>query len=63
MHWYIIALLRKHGLDHGDIQSAFLAHVDARAAFERQAIDAWAIWDPFLSAAQSQSNARLLVDA
>jgi sulfonate transport system substrate-binding protein len=63
VHWYIVALLRKHGLDYGDIQPAFLAPADARAALERQAVDAWAIWDPFLSAAQSQGNARLLADA
>jgi sulfonate transport system substrate-binding protein len=63
VHWFIIALLRKHGLDYGDIQPAYLAPADARAALERQAIDAWAIWDPFLAAAQSQGNARLLADA
>ena len=63
VHWFIIALLRKHGLDYGDIQPAFLAPADARAALERQVIDAWAIWDPFLAAAQSQGNARLLADA
>jgi sulfonate transport system substrate-binding protein len=63
VHWFIVALLRKHGLDYTDIQPAFLAPADARAALERQAIDAWAIWDPFLSAAQSQGNARLLADA
>jgi sulfonate transport system substrate-binding protein len=63
VHWFIVALLRKHGLDYGDIQPTFLAPADARAALERQAIDAWAIWDPFLSAAQSQGNARLLADA
>jgi sulfonate transport system substrate-binding protein len=63
VHWFIVALLRKHGLDYTDIQPAFLAPADARAALERQAIDAWAIWNPFLSAAQSQGNARLLADA
>jgi sulfonate transport system substrate-binding protein len=62
VHWFIVALLRKHGLDYGDIQPVYLAPADARAALERQAIDAWAIWDPFLAAAQSQSNVRLLAD-
>ena len=63
VHWFIVALLRKHGLDFGDIQPVYLAPADARAALEQGAIDAWAIWDPFLAAAQAQSGARLLADA
>jgi sulfonate transport system substrate-binding protein len=63
VHWFIIALLRKHGLDFGDIQPIYLAPADARAALESGSIDAWAIWDPFLAAAEAQSNARLLADA
>lgn len=63
VHWFIIELLRKAGLDYKDIQPQFLAPADARAAFERNAIDAWAIWDPFLAAAEQQAGARLLADA
>jgi sulfonate transport system substrate-binding protein len=63
VHWFIIALLRKNGLDFGDIQPIYLPPADARAALEKGAVDAWAIWDPFLAAAQAQSNARLLADA
>jgi sulfonate transport system substrate-binding protein len=55
--------LRKNGLDYRDIQPIFLAPADARAGLESRAIDAWAIWDPFLSAAEQQSHARLLADA
>lgn len=40
----------------------FLPPADARAAFERGAVDAWAIWDPFLAAVEKQSGARILVD-
>ena len=63
VHWFIVALLRKNGLEIGDIQPIYLAPADARAELEQGSIDAWAIWDPFLSAAQAQSNARLLADA
>jgi sulfonate transport system substrate-binding protein len=63
VHWFIVALLRKNGLDFGDIQPIYLAPADARAALVQGSIDAWAIWDPFLAAAQAQSNARLLADA
>jgi len=63
VHWFLVALLRKHGLDLGDVQPVYLAPADARAALERGAIDAWAIWDPFLAAVLAQGNARLLADA
>ncbi|MGI4815770.1 MAG: sulfonate ABC transporter substrate-binding protein [Janthinobacterium lividum] len=63
VHWFLVALLRKNGLDYPDIQPVFLAPADARAAFESKAVDAWAIWEPFLSAAEKSGSARLLADA
>ncbi len=62
VHWFLVAALQKAGVSYPDIQPVFLPPADARAAFERGAIDAWAIWDPFLEAAKRQSNARLLTD-
>lgn len=62
VHWFLVAALQKAGVKYTDIQTVFLPPADARAAFERGAIDAWAIWDPFLEAAKRQSNARLLTD-
>jgi sulfonate transport system substrate-binding protein len=61
VHWLVLALLKKAGLSYSDIQPIYLAPADARAAFERGAVDAWAIWDPFQSAAEKQIGARLLV--
>jgi sulfonate transport system substrate-binding protein len=63
VHWFVVALLRKHGLDIGDIEPVYLVPADARAALQRGAIDAWAIWDPFLAAVRAQDGARLLADA
>ncbi len=63
VHWFIVALLRKNGLDLTDVQPVYLPPADARAALERGAIDAWAIWDPFLAAVEAQGNTRLLADA
>jgi len=40
----------------------FLAPADARAAFERGAVDAWAIWDPFQAAAEVATEAKTLTD-
>jgi sulfonate transport system substrate-binding protein len=62
VHWFLVAALQKAGVKYTDVQPVFLPPADARAAFERGAIDAWAIWDPFLEAAKRQSNARLLAD-
>ena len=35
---------------------------DARAAFEKGAVDAWVIWDPFLAEAERKTGARILLD-
>jgi sulfonate transport system substrate-binding protein len=63
VHWFLVALLQKQGLSIGDVQPVYLAPADARAALQSGAIDAWAIWDPFLAAVESQDGARLLADA
>jgi sulfonate transport system substrate-binding protein len=57
-----VRALEKAGLKYTDIQPVFLAPADARAAFEKGAVDAWAIWDPFLSAAERQIGVRQLAD-
>lgn len=61
-HYLLIAALDKAGLSLADIQPAYLTPADGRAAFERGAIDAWVVWDPFLAAAQRQAQARVLAD-
>ncbi|MDB5885189.1 MAG: transporter, substrate-binding, aliphatic sulfonates family protein [Polaromonas sp.] len=63
VHYFLVKLLEKNGLKYSDVQPVFLAPPDARAAFERGAVDAWVIWDPFLAAAQKALDARLLADA
>ena len=62
VHFLLIAALDKAGLDFKDIEPAYLAPADGRAAFERGAIDAWVVWDPFLAAVQKQAAARVLAD-
>ncbi len=62
VQYFLVKLLEKHGLKYGDVQSIFLAPADARAAFEKGAVDAWIIWDPFLAAAKKTLNAELLAD-
>lgn len=62
VHYLLVKLLEKHGLKYSDIQPVFIPPAEARAAFERGSVDAWAIWDPFATAAQQQIGARLLAD-
>lgn len=63
VHYFLVKLLEKHGLKYADVQVVFLPPADARAAFERGAVDAWVIWDPFLSSAIKTLEARVLADA
>lgn len=62
VHYLLVKTLEKHGLSYADIQPIFLAPADARAAFEKGAVDAWAIWDPFLAASEKQIGAHILSD-
>jgi sulfonate transport system substrate-binding protein len=62
VHYLLVKLLEKAGLQYKDVDTAFLPPADARAAFERGSVDAWVIWDPFLAAAQKQLGARVLAD-
>jgi len=61
-HYLLVKALEKNGLRYADIEPVYLAPADARAAFERGSVDAWAIWDPFFAAAQKQIGARVLTD-
>ena len=62
VHYLLLKVLEKAGVAYADIQPVFLPPADARAAFERGSVDAWAIWDPFLAAAEKQLGARVLAD-
>ena len=62
VHYLLVKVLEKHGLKYSDVQTVYLPPADARAAFERGSVDAWAIWDPFLAAAEKQIGARVLAD-
>jgi sulfonate transport system substrate-binding protein len=62
VHYLLVKALEKAGIAYGEIQPVYLPPADARAAFERGAVDAWVIWDPFLAAAEKQLGARVLLD-
>ena len=62
-HYLLVKALEKAGVKYEDITPAFLAPADARAAFESGAVDAWSIWDPYQSSAQTTLGAKTLTDA
>ena len=62
VHFLLAKALEKAGVAYTEVQPTYLAPADARAAFERGAVDAWVIWDPFLAAAEAATGARTLAD-
>jgi aliphatic sulfonates family ABC transporter substrate-binding protein len=63
VHFLLLRALDEAKLSYDDVRIVFAAPDVARAAFERRAIDAWAIWDPFLASIQQVTSARVLRDA
>lgn len=59
-HYLVVTALAKARLAWSDITPIYLAPSDARAAFERDNVDAWAIWDPFYAAAEVDVKPRVL---
>ncbi|MEG0340843.1 sulfonate ABC transporter substrate-binding protein [Acinetobacter sp. 1207_04] len=59
-HYLLVQAVRKAGLQWSDIQPIWLSPADARAAFQKGAVDAWAIWDPFFASAQLEDHAKIL---
>ncbi|SNY72697.1 sulfonate transport system substrate-binding protein [Enterobacter sp. CC120223-11] len=61
-HNLVLRALQLAGLKFTDIQPTYLTPADARAAFQQGNVDAWAIWDPYYSAALLQGDVRVLTD-
>jgi sigma-54-specific transcriptional regulator len=61
-HYLLMLALEEEGLGLDDIELRFEAPAIALAEFQSGGIDAWAIWDPWLSSAQLDLGARVLRD-
>jgi sulfonate transport system substrate-binding protein len=61
VHYLLVRALASANLKYSDIQPVYLPPADARAAFEQNNIDAWAIWDPYFAAVQ-HAGGKVLVD-
>lgn len=60
VHYLLLKVLEANHLKLDDIQVVYLPPADARAAFEKGAVDAWVIWDPFFAVAEKQLNAKVI---
>jgi len=63
VHYLLIRALEEVGLDYEDVEVVYLTPAEARVAFERGEVDAWAIWAPLLHELLATSDARVLRDA
>lgn len=63
VHYFLVKALEKAKLRYQDIQPVYLPPADARAAFAKGSVDAWAIWDPYYAAAEIDLGARTLINA
>jgi sulfonate transport system substrate-binding protein len=62
VHYFLVRALEQAGVPYDAITPTFLAPADAAAAFARGAVDAWAIWDPYLASGERSTNGRILAD-
>jgi sulfonate transport system substrate-binding protein len=59
-NYNLLAQLGKAGLKYSDVDVQNLQPADAAAAFSSGHIDAWAIWEPYTSQAEQDSDATVL---
>ena len=62
VHYLLVRALARAGLKYGDVDAMYLPPADGRAAFEKGAVDAWVIWEPYRAAAEMSLGARTLAD-
>ncbi|MDE1186561.1 MAG: sulfonate ABC transporter substrate-binding protein [Pantoea sp.] len=63
VNYLLVKALEEAGLSYKDIKPVYLPPADARAAFQKGAIDAWVIWDPFLAEVEAHTGARQVRNA
>ncbi|AFQ48307.1 aliphatic sulfonate ABC transporter substrate-binding protein [Burkholderia cepacia] len=61
-HYLLLAALARAKLAPADTAIHYLTPADGRAAFERDSVDAWITWDPYVASVDSNPDVRILVD-
>jgi sulfonate transport system substrate-binding protein len=59
-HYLLLRAVARAGLQWSDIAPMYLPPSDARAAFEKGAVDAWVVWDPYYAATEHDIKPRVL---
>jgi len=59
-HTLVLRYLEGNGLSLADITAMYLSPADGRGALESGSVDAWAVWDPYLAAAEEEGLYRKL---
>jgi len=62
-HYLALALLDHAGIDPASVNIVTMPPPDARLALAGGAVDAWSVWDPYVSIAIADDGARVLADA
>ena len=62
-HNVVLLALEKAGLQYSDITPVYLSPPDGAAAFARDSIDAWAVWDPYFAIGEVKGGGRVLAKA
>lgn len=62
VHYFLVRALEQAGVPYEAVTPTFLAPADAAAAFARGAVDAWAIWDPYLASGELATGGRTLIN-
>ncbi len=55
-HYGIVKALEVNGLTRADVQLIDMTPPDARVAFEKKQIDAWAVWPPWVEQQEEEGN-------
>ncbi len=61
-HYLLVKALESAGLKLSDVKSVSLPPPDANVAFSQGKVDAWFIWEPFVTRAEQQKIGRVLTD-
>ncbi|MDM9384098.1 aliphatic sulfonate ABC transporter substrate-binding protein [Chlorogloeopsis sp. ULAP01] len=61
-HYLIVKALEKEGLKLNDIEPIYLPPPDANVAFSQGRVDAWFIWEPFVTRNVQNKVGRVLID-
>ena len=62
VQYTLVKGLAQAGLKLSDIQPVYLPPADANVAFSQQQVDAWVIWEPFITWTEEKRTGRILKD-